>query len=44
MNESQRKGLIIAVVAVIVIVLGLAGISYLQQQGPGEQDTVTEEQ
>ena len=44
MNESQRKGLIIAVVAVIVIVLGLAGISYLQQQGTGEQDTVTEEQ
>ena len=25
MNESQRKGLIIAIVAVIVIVLGLAG-------------------
>ena len=32
MNESQRKGLIIAIVAVIVIVLGLAGVSYLQRR------------
>lgn len=44
MNESQRKGLIIAIVAVIVIVLGLAGVSYLQQRGSGAPDTVTEEQ
>ena len=44
MNESQRKGLTIAIVAVIVIVLGLAGVSYLQQRGSGAPDTVTEEQ
>ncbi len=44
MNSSQRKGLVIAIVAVVVIVLGLAGVSFLQQRGNEGPDTVAEEE